>query len=78
MGNLKTMDATKYIRRKKLEIPPLFPIYYSKRDIYRLQLFISEDKDFIIKNKWARDSNIFLMAAGGSGKDIYFFQTINL
>lgn len=65
-----------YHRKKNIEIPPLIPIFYSRRDIYRIRIFITTENELLIENKWARDGNIFIMAAGGSGKDLYYFRGI--
>lgn len=65
-----------YHRKKNIEIPPLLPIFYSNRDIDRIRIFITTDGDLLIENKWARDGNIFLMSAGGSGKDLYYLKKL--
>jgi len=63
-----------YLQKKRIEIPPLLPIFYSKRDVDRIRIFITTDGELLIENKWARDGNIFLMAAGGSDRDLYYFK----
>jgi hypothetical protein len=57
-----------WIRRKRIEIPPLFPIFYSQIDIKRLRLVLDLEDNLVIHNKWARTANVFIFAAGGSGK----------
>ncbi len=59
-----------YFRNKKT----IIPIFYSKRDIYRLRLALTKDNELIIANKWARDGNIFILAGGASGHRKYYFK----
>ena len=66
-----------FLRNKKIEIPPYFSIIYSSRDIDRIRIGLTKDNNLIIDNKWARDGNFFLFAAGGSGRFRCFFKSSN-
>jgi hypothetical protein len=64
-----------WLRRTRVEIPPLFPIIYSRVDIKRLRFHLDLENNLVIHNKWARTANIFILAAGGSGKyNSYFYN----
>jgi hypothetical protein len=64
-----------WLRRKRIEIPPFFPIIYSRVDIKRLRFHLDLENNLVIHNKWARTANIFILAAGGSGKyNSYFYK----
>lgn len=57
-----------WLRRKRIEIPPLFPIIYSHIDLKRLRLVLDLEDNLVIHDKWARTANIFILAGGASGK----------
>ena len=64
-----------WLRRKRVEIPPLFPIIYSRVDIKKLRFHLDLENNLVIHNKCARTANIFILAAGGSGKyNSYFYK----
>ena len=63
-----------YLSNEKIQIPPFFPIIYSKRNIRRLRIGLKTDDSLIIDYKFARDGNIFLLAAGTSGRNQYIFK----
>lgn len=63
-----------WLRRKRIEIPPLFPIFYSQIDIKRLRLVLDLEDNLVIHDKWARTANVFIFAAGGSGKYNSYFR----
>jgi hypothetical protein len=65
-----------FIRNYKKEIPPLFPIIYSTRDIKRLRLGLTQENNLVIDNKWAKDGNIFILAGGGSERYRSYFRPI--
>jgi hypothetical protein len=66
-----------WLRRKRIEIPPLFPIIYSRIDIKRLSLVLDLENNLVIHNKWARTANIFILAGGASAKynSFYYLKT---
>lgn len=65
-----------YLRRKKTEIPPFLPIFYSSNDIYRIRLALTQGGNLIVDNKWDRTGNIFIMGGGGSERTQSFFNCI--
>lgn len=64
-----------WLRRKRIEIPPLFPIIYSRVDIKRLRFNLDLENNLVIHNKWARTANIFILAGGASGKYNSLFKS---
>ncbi len=56
------------------EIPPFLPIIYSRRNIDRLRLALTNGDQLVIDHKWAKDGNIFLLSGGGSGRVQYSFR----
>lgn len=66
-----------WLRRKRIEIPPFFPIIYSRVDIKRLRFHLDLENNLVIHNKWARTASIFILAGGASGKyNSFFFQKV--
>ncbi len=65
-----------WLRRKRIEIPPLFPIIYSRVDIKRLRFHLDLENNLVIHNKWARTANIFILAGGASGKYNSFYHSV--
>jgi hypothetical protein len=65
-----------WLRRTRVEIPPLFPIIYSRVDIKRLRFHLDLENNLVIHNKWARTANIFILAGGSSGKYNGFYRPI--
>lgn len=65
-----------YLSNENIQIPPIFPIIYSKRNIVRLRIGLKTDDTLIIDYKYAKDGNIFLFAAGTSGRNQYIFKPI--
>ena len=63
-----------FFTKKRLEIPPLFPIIYSNVDIYRIRLAVTNEGELLIDQFWNRSGNIFILAAGGSGRGQYYFK----
>ena len=63
-----------YLKKKNIQIPPLFPIIYSKTDINRLRINLTKENTLIIDKYFSRGGNIFLLAAGGSGRFQYYFN----
>jgi hypothetical protein len=65
-----------WLRRKRVEIPPFFPIIYSRVDIKRLRFHLDLENNLVIHNKWARTASIFILAGGASGKYNGFYRPI--
>jgi hypothetical protein len=66
-----------FLRKEKVEIPPLIPILYSRRDIYRLRIARSKNNDLIIQLKFIRDGNLLIFGAGSSDKILSYFHPFN-
>ncbi len=67
-----------YIRNKKREIPPLIPIIYSTRDVYRLRLAMTTDGELLVDNQWDQSGNVFILGGGSSGRRQGFFKARTL
>ncbi len=63
-----------FLDNYKKEIPPLFPIFFSSYNINRIRLAQMQNGDLIIDNRWNQSGNIFLLAAGSSGRRQSFFK----
>ncbi|WP_121313967.1 hypothetical protein [Flavobacterium sp. 102] len=63
-----------FIRKKNIQIPPVLHLLYSKIDIYRLRISLNKEKELIIDSYYKRGGNVFLLAAGGSGRTQYYFK----
>ncbi|RAR46822.1 hypothetical protein B0I10_11439 [Flavobacterium lacus] len=64
-----------YFSKKNIQIPPLLPIFYSKVDIDRIRISLTQENELIIDSYYSRGGNIFLMAAGGSGRSQFYFKS---
>ena len=64
-----------YFSKKKIEIPPLFPIIYSKVDVDRIRLSLTKEKELIIDNYYDRGGNVFILGAGGGGRYQFYFKS---
>jgi hypothetical protein len=49
-----------FLRCKRVEIPPLIPIFYGYRDVNRIKINWTADNDLIINKKIVRGGNIFI------------------
>jgi hypothetical protein len=49
-------------------------LFYSNVDIYRVRISQTKEKDLVIDSYYERGGNIFLFAAGGSGRTQYYFK----
>jgi hypothetical protein len=67
-----------YFRNQKKEIPPLLPIIYSNNHINRVRLALTIDGNLIVDNMWDDSGNIFILAAGSSGRRQSFFKCNDL
>jgi hypothetical protein len=63
-----------YFRNQKREIPRLLPIIYSNNHINRIRLALTIDGNLIVDNMWDDSGNIFILAAGSSGRRQSFFK----
>ena len=64
-----------FLRYKKYEIPPGFPIIYGNNNINRIRMALTLEGDLIIDNMWDEAANIFLIGAGDKGRRQSFFKT---
>jgi hypothetical protein len=65
-----------YFRKQNVQIPPLFPIIYSKTNVDRIRISLSSNNDLLIDDYSARGGNIFILAGGGNSSAIYYFERI--
>jgi hypothetical protein len=63
-----------YHEKKRIEIPPIIPIIYSNVNIRRIRIGLQEDDRIAIEYKYVNTGNWFLLAAGSSSRDTYFFN----
>jgi hypothetical protein len=67
-----------YFSNEKTEIPPLLPIIYSNYNINRIRLALTTDGNLIVDHRWDHSGNIFILAAGNSGRVQSFFKCKDL
>jgi hypothetical protein len=65
-----------FLRNKRKEIFPYFPIIYGKRDINRIRLAVTIQDELIVDNRWMENGNILFIGAGDSGRRQSFFNPI--
>jgi hypothetical protein len=65
-----------FLSNKRTEIPPFFPIIYSRVNVNRLRLSFTQDGNLVMDNKWNRSGNIFLLGAGEKGRRKSYFHKI--
>ncbi|HEY9046780.1 MAG TPA: hypothetical protein VIN08_12835 [Ohtaekwangia sp.] len=63
-----------FLRNEKKEIPPFFPIIYSRCNINRIRLALSLQGDLIVDNEWNESGNILLLGAGDKGRRQSYFS----
>ena len=63
-----------YLRKKNIQIPPILHILYSNKDIYRLRINLTKEKELIIDSYSNIGGNVFLFAAGNSGRHQHYFK----
>jgi hypothetical protein len=63
-----------YHQKKRIEIPPIIPIIYSNVNISRLRIGLLRNNRLAIEYKYVNTGNWFLLAAGSSSRDTYFFN----
>ncbi len=66
-----------YFRNESKEVPPHFPIFYSKHNINRIRIALTIENDLIIDNWWNEGGNIFILGVGDKGRRQQFFKQIN-
>jgi hypothetical protein len=62
-----------FLSNEKKEIPPVFPIIFSKYNVNRIRLALTVKGDLIVDNKWIKGGNIFILGAGDKGRRQSFF-----
>ncbi len=70
---ISTDEFEVYLRNERLEILPILPIFYSRRDIYSLKLSISRKRKLRIINWTNMSGSFFIFGAGGSYTHYYYF-----
>ncbi|MDB9881991.1 hypothetical protein OAD66_02540 [Bacteroidia bacterium] len=67
-----------FFANKKVDIPPIFPIFYSNHNIYRIRIGLSNSDDLIIDNMKDVGGNFFIfMASGYKHRTQYYFKKMN-
>jgi hypothetical protein len=59
--------------KKKTEIPPLIPIFYSHREIDRLRIALTKNNELVIDRKYVLDGNFLFVGGGASDRTQNFF-----
>lgn len=65
-----------YHAKENLEIPPLFPIIYSKTYISRIRISLSSNNDLLIDDYYESGGNIFILAGGSFSRSAHHFESI--
>lgn len=71
---LKTGVFEIYHMKKRIEIPPLIPILYSNVSIRRIRIGLLATDKLAVEYKYVNTGSWFILAAGGSSRDTYFFN----
>lgn len=64
-----------YFSREIIEIPPVIPIFFSRSNVNRIRLALTNEGDLIVDNKWVMGGNILILGAGDAGRRQSFFKT---
>lgn len=62
--------------KKRLEIPPVFSILYSKVHVDRIRLYLRPNNDLIIQEKYESGGNVFILAGGTSSLLKYYYKKV--
>lgn len=62
---------------KKIQIPPFFPLLYSKVDFNRIRVGFTANGELIVDNKWEKSGRVFIFMGGAGGRMQYFFKSLN-
>jgi hypothetical protein len=73
-GKFKRGFYQVYLRKKRIEIPPVFPIIYSDVDVYRLRIAYHQYGYLLIENKYFRGKSIFFLGGGKGQRNVYYFS----
>jgi hypothetical protein len=63
-----------FFRKEVIEIPPLIPIFFSRRNINRIRISLTNHNDLVIDRKRVLDGNVFLFGGGSSDRTQNFFH----
>lgn len=63
-----------YLYKKRLEIPPLFPIIYSKVSITKIRIAMTKEDKLVIDYISDDGMNIFILAGGTYYRNQYYFE----
>lgn len=66
-------DFQVYLVNRRIEIPPLIPLFYSSIAVNRLRISINERGQLKIKNKINYSAHFLLMAVGHRSNYSYYF-----
>lgn len=73
-GKFKRGYYQVYLRRKRIEIPPVFPVFYSDVDVYRLRIAYHHYGYLLVENKYFRGKSILFLGGGRGQRNVYFFS----
>lgn len=66
-----------FLAKKKIDIPPIIPIFYSNRNIYRIRIGLTKSNDLIIDNMKDVGGNFFIFIANGyKTRTQYYFENL--
>jgi hypothetical protein len=65
-----------FFSKKKIEIPPIIPIFWSHRDINRLRIALTKSNDLVIDRKRVLDGNFFFIGGGAHDRTQSFFHPL--
>ena len=63
-----------YFSRKRIQIPPFIGFIYSRIDVYRVRLALTNEGDLIVDHKLDNSGNILIFGAGASVRGQSFFK----
>ena len=64
-----------YFDNRKLDIPPIVPIFYSKHDIDRIRIYLTIGGDLVVDKMWDNSGSILVfLGAGDSRRQQSFFK----
>jgi hypothetical protein len=73
-GKFKRGFYQVYLRKKWIQIPPIFPLIYSDVDIYRIRIAYHKYGYLLLENKYYRDKSILFLGGGRGQRNVYFFS----
>lgn len=63
-----------YLQKQDIQIPPLLPIFFSKRRINRVRFALTKDDHFILDHRWVMAGNFLLIGSGDGCRGQYYFN----